>query len=219
MVGSIVNITIERNTSEEMKQLQEFNQLQNEIYQDFSTSPKAPHITIKGITQTSCIVEWEPIDLSSSTFKAIEVYRSGVNLSIKTDASTTKLKLTGLSVATRYEFQILLKTTAGSFYSNKVELETHTMENLSGLYPCFGAFSNEADIDNLIEMLDKMGAMHSDGLSADNTHLICNLAKGPKYERAMELNIPIVTPEFLKACETSGTILPVNTFYLEKHSS
>lgn len=51
------------------------------------------------------------------------------------------------------------------------------MENLSGLFPCFGAFSNDADIDTLVDLLSKIGAKFSDDLTSDNTHLICTLPK------------------------------------------
>ena len=77
------------------------------------------------------------------------------------------MKLTGLSVNTTYELYLVLRTSAGSFPSNKVnqpnlilmnfkvQVTTHSMENLTGLYPAFGAFSNEAEVDNLLELLTR----------------------------------------------------------------
>lgn len=51
------------------------------------------------------------------------------------------------------------------------------MENLAGIYPAFGAFSNDSDIDVLCELLERIGASFSDDLTADNTHLVCTLPK------------------------------------------
>jgi hypothetical protein len=51
------------------------------------------------------------------------------------------------------------------------------MENLTGIFPCFGAFSNDGEIDILIELLDRLGASYSDDLTAENTHLICSLPR------------------------------------------
>ena len=114
------------------------------------------------------------------------------------------------------------------------------MENLTGLYPAFGAFSNDTEIDVLCELLERVGASFSDDLTADNTHLVCTLPKvnreyfsecnlshlllcislsllqGPKYDKALELNIPCVTPEFLKACEQQGRVQPATAFYINK---
>lgn len=115
------------------------------------------------------------------------------------------------------------------------------MENLTGLYPAFGAFSNDTEIDVLCELLERVGASFSDDLTADNTHLVCTLPKvnreyfseckiylisfsasffkllqGPKYDKALELNIPCVTPEFLKACEQQGRVQPATSFYINK---
>lgn len=218
-VGSIVNITVERNKEEEAKQQEIYQALQEEIFQEFSRAPITPEIKAKKTTQTSIIIQWSPLVLNSATFRGLDVYKNGLKTGLKPTVTSTQAKLTGLSVATKYEIYIVLRTTAGSFTSNKIIEETHTMENLSGLYPCFGAFSNDADIDNLIEILSRVGGSYSDDLTADNTHLICTIPKGPKYDKALELNIPIVSPEFLKSCEVNGKVQPSHSFYIQKSTS
>jgi NAD-dependent DNA ligase len=215
-VGSIVNITIERNKEEEQKQQEDFQALQTEIFQEFSRPPQTPQIELKKVTQTSAIIKWSSIQLYSATFRGIDVYRNGIKLSMKPQLLQNQVKITGLSVGTTYEVYIVLRTSAGSFPSNKLQVETHTMENLTGLYPCFGAFSNDSDIDTLIELVQRIGASYSDDLTSENTHLVCTLPKGPKYDKAVELNIPIVTPEFLKSCELLGKVQPAHSFYIQK---
>ena len=51
--------------------------------------------------------------------------------------------------------------------------------------------------------------------SCKSKHLIN--VKGPKYEKAVELNIPCVTPEFLKACEQQQKMQPATAFYIAKN--
>jgi hypothetical protein len=89
------------------------------------------------------------------------------------------------------------------------------MDNLTGLNPTFGQFTNSSDISELIEILSRIGATYTEDLSSDNTHFICTAPKGPKYERALELNIPIVNPEFLKACEAQKRVMPSHLFYIK----
>jgi hypothetical protein len=211
-----VNITVERNKEEEQKNFDEFMNLQNEIYQEFSRPPQTPIIELKKTTQTSVIIKWNPLVLYSSTFKGIDVYRNGIKLGMKPTMLQNQVKLSGLSVGTTYEIYLVLRTSAGSFPSNKLQVETHSMENLTGLYPCFGAFSNDADIDMMIELVQRIGASYSEDLTAENTHLVCTLPKGPKYDKAVELNIPCVTPEFLKSCELLGKVQPAHSFYIQK---
>ncbi|KAJ3257920.1 Chitin synthase, class 5 [Boothiomyces macroporosus] len=163
VVGSIVNVTIERNKEEESRELQEFQALQTEIYQTFSQPPVTPQISVKKTTQTSIIIKWNPLVLNSATFRGIDVYRNGIKLGLKPTQLSTQVKLTGLSVG-------------------------------------------------------RIGASYSDDLTSENTHLVCSLPKGPKYEKALELNIPIVTPEFLKSCEQLGKVQPAGTFYISKSS-
>jgi twin BRCT domain len=51
------------------------------------------------------------------------------------------------------------------------------MDNLSGIYPSFGTFTNDTEIEKLIELLGRVGATYSDELTAENTHLVCTVPK------------------------------------------
>lgn len=158
-VGSILNLTLERNKEEETKEYESFEALQDEIYQEYAIAPETPCLSAKRVTQTSVLLRWDPLVLYSSSFRGIDVYRNGVKLSLKPSLSVNQIKLTGLSVNTTYEIYIVLATSAGQFPSNKIQVTTHAMENLSGIYPCFGAFSNDAEIDLLIELLSRVGGI------------------------------------------------------------
>ena len=214
--GNILNITIDRNEDEEKKQQEDFLALQEEIHQVFTQVPKTPVVEMKSATQTSVIIQWPTLVLYAAQFKGVDVYKNGQKLNIALNQLSTSCKLSGLDMNQEYQVWIVLKTSAGSFTSNKIMCKTHALDNLTGLNPSFGTFTNDAELEALIDLMSRIGGGWTEDLSSENTHLVCTVAKGPKYERALELNIPIVTPEFLKACEQQGKIQPAHTYYVQK---
>ncbi|KAJ3078081.1 Chitin synthase, class 5 [Quaeritorhiza haematococci] len=228
--GSIINITIERNTDEEARAREDFLALQDSIYEEFCQPPEPPVISVKAVTQTSVTIQWKPLVLHAADLRGIDVYRNAQKLSLQVPPHATSVKLSGLDVAHDYEIWICVRTSAGSFVSNKVQVKTHTLDNLTGINVCFGNFgivstaatgvtSNNAhgdeEMEVLIDLLKRIGASYTNDLSTDNTHLICTVPRGPKYEKAVEWNIPVVSPEFLKACEAQGKIQPAHSFYVK----
>lgn len=165
------------------------------------------------------IIQWRPLVLHAADLRGIDVYRNGQKLSINVAHTATSAKLSGLDVSHEYEIWLIVRTSAGALSSNRVHVQTHAMENLTGINVSFGNFSNMTEIESLIDLLNRMGAHYTDELTTDNTHLICTVPTGPKYEKAVEWNIPIVSPEFLKACYAQGKIQPATTFYVSNPTS
>ncbi|KAI9310397.1 BRCT domain-containing protein [Obelidium mucronatum] len=185
--GSVINVTIERNLDEERRRKEDFMALQETILDQFSKTPEPPLIALKSVTQTSAIISWKPLILNSTTLKGIDVYRNNQKLSLH-------IPLTSLS--------------------NEITFKTHTLENLTGINVSFGHLTNPTEAQNLIQLVKRIGAKYTEELSTDNTHLICVYGKGPKYEKAKEWSIPCVSPEFLKACESNGRIMPSSSYYV-----
>ena len=48
----------------------------------------------------------------------------------------------------------------------------------------------------------------------DTTHFICIEGRGREWERAVEMNIPVVRPEWIEGCEREGRIVGVRGYYL-----
>ncbi|KAJ1568589.1 Chitin synthase, class 5 [Cladochytrium tenue] len=215
--GSIINVTIERNQDEERRTRDDFSAIQDAVFHDFSRCPEPPVLSLRAITQTSAIVQWKPLVLHAATVRGIDVYRNEQKLSapyVPRDA--TSAKLSGLDVDHDYSVHIAVRTSAGTFRSNPVAFRTHTLDNLTGLCVAFGALSGgPAEQDQLAALLARVGARFTEDLSSDNTHLICTFARGPKYEKAVEWNIPAVSPEFLKACEQNGKVMPAHSYYVQ----
>ncbi len=233
--GSIVNIGVNRNYDQEAAQKQEFWELQEGILEEFGRhEPEPPRLHVKHVTQTSVLLEWEPLILHKAKLKGLDVYRiyhEGDNLSQHVQHAPLDnnfIKLSGLELDHDYEFYITIKTTAGTLTSNKINIKTHTLENLNGINVCFGTLNikDEQDDENpsytkqeLIEILERIGARYSEHVGPDTTHLLCNTQGGPEYERALEGSIPIVKPDWLVACEKAGKMQPALPFYLVPQTS
>ncbi|KAJ3228375.1 succinate-CoA ligase, alpha subunit [Clydaea vesicula] len=217
--GCIVNLTIERNLDQEQKQSIEFNNLQQEIFNLFSNKPESPIISTKAITQTSVTIQWKPLNLYTSDLYKIELYRNDQKLSTTVNLKSNQVKFSGLDINHDYELYIKIKTSAGDLESNKIQVKTHTLDNLTGINVSFGKFNpveEEAMIEKCIQLIYRIGASFSEDITSDNTHLICSVPEGPKFEKALELNIPVCNSNFLVSCESTGKIQNCNPFYVSK---
>lgn len=133
--------------------------------------------------------------------------------------TNTSTKVSGLELNTDYTFQLILRTTAGTFPSNVIKIRTHTMNDTSGICVCFGNVGSgpnaEIMLDNTKLALEEMGAKWSDKIEIDTTHFVCTTpaasgqdpgtgsgAPGVLYQRALQLSIPVIQPEWILACHS-----------------
>lgn len=123
-------------------------------------------------------------------------------------------KISGLAVDTKYVFHLVLRTTAGTYTSDKVEVQTHKMTDLSGITITTGILP-QAMRENLAVAVERIGAKIVDSVRIDTTHFVTTEGRGIQWEKAVEMNIPVVRPEWVDACEKSGRILGVTKFYLD----
>ncbi|KAF8449939.1 hypothetical protein BGX38DRAFT_1259791 [Terfezia claveryi] len=108
----------------------------------------------------------------------------------------TTTKISGLAVNTEYTFHIpvVLKTSAGTYSSDQVMVKTQKLTDLSGITVCPGVMPPEAK-----EQLETT---------------LLRIGRGQAWERAVEMNIPVVRPEWVEACESEGGIVGVRAYYL-----
>ncbi|ODV76651.1 uncharacterized protein CANTADRAFT_27692 [Suhomyces tanzawaensis NRRL Y-17324] len=221
--GSIVKIKCDQDLETEVEEAKQFQKIQDEILTTFGTNlPQSPVLKIKNITQTSCILEWDKLELGTSSLKNLILFKDGKKLgSIPQPLTNRTTKLSGLPIDKSFNFQLRLDTTAGIYLSNTVEVTTHKMTDLSGITVCVGDFSPNdpftlADIENTLK---KMGANYppQDKIKVDTTHFICTREnkQNPEYLKASDMNIPIIRPEWLKACERERRIVGVRDFYIK----
>jgi len=162
-------------------------------------------------------LEWPPLELATASLRSLDIYKNGQRLAaIPSPLQNTSTKLSGLEINTDYSFRLVMRTTAGIFQSNLIGVRTHTMTDTSGISVCFGNVQDSVLLENAKLTLQEMQAKWSDRLQIDTTHFVCtspaatptgaqtsgsiSTAPGVEYQRALQLSIPIVQPEWILAC-------------------
>src|SRR2546429_6028345 len=133
--GSIVDITVSRNLASEQESNSAFLRLQEEIYHTFGkASPANPVLRCRNATQTSVVLEWDPIELATAELISLSLYRNGSKVGvIPRPTQMQSTKISGLAVDTEYTFHLVLRTSAGTYSSDKLMVRTHKMTDLSGI--------------------------------------------------------------------------------------
>ena len=67
---------------------------------------------------------------------------------------------------------------------------------------------------SLTGAVERIGCKMVDTVRIDTTHFVCTEGRGREWERAVEMNIPVVRPEWLEGCEREGRIVGVRGYYL-----
>lgn len=213
--GSIVDITVSRNTASEAAAQKAFSNLQTSILNTFGvTSPSQPVLRCRNATQTSVVLEWDSIDLATADLRSLSLYRNGSKAgAIPRPMEITSTKISGLAVDTEYTFFLVLKTSAGTYSSEKLAVRTHKMTDLSGITVTPG-FLPAPLRESLSGAVDRIGAKIAETVRIDTTHFVCTEGRGREWEKAVEMNIPVVRPEWVEGCEREGRIVGVRGYYL-----
>ncbi|KAJ5980497.1 hypothetical protein N7481_007795 [Penicillium waksmanii] len=213
--GSIVDITVARNHAAETANATAFQSLQKRILNTYGVkAPSPPILRLRNATQTSLVLEWDPIDLATASLKSLSLYRNGSKAgSIPRPLDTRSTKISGLAIHSEYTFHLVLRTTAGTYQSEKLTCRTHKMTDLSGITVTPGVLDPHRK-EALGVALDRVGGKLIDSVRIDTTHFVCTEGRGPLWEKAVEMNIPVVVPEWVDACESEGTIVGVRGYYL-----
>ncbi|KAH8886824.1 hypothetical protein GQ53DRAFT_694357 [Thozetella sp. PMI_491] len=214
--GSIVDINVGRNAASESAAESAFRTLQDRIYSSFGAAePKTPVLWCRNATQTSVVLEWEPIQLATADLISLALYRNNQKAgNIPKPTAMHSTKISGLAVDTEYTFHLVLRTTAGTYSSERVVVRTHKMTDLSGITITTGLLPASMR-EKLAQTVERIGAKIVDGVRIDTTHFVTTEGRGLQWERANEMNIPVVTPEWVEKCEQTGRILGVTKFYLD----
>lgn len=203
-----------RNQDAESVADQHFSALQAEIFDTFgSKSPSPPVLRCRNATQTSLVLEWDPIELATAEFRSLSLYRNGTKAgNIPRDKLSTKIS--GLALDTEYTFHLVLRTSAGQYTSEKLNIKTHKMTDLHGITITPGVMPGQLK-DSLAETVNKIGAKMIDAVRIDTTHFVCTEPRGQAWEKAVEMNVPVVVPDWVKGCEREGRIVGVRGYYLD----
>ncbi|CZS98757.1 hypothetical protein WAI453_001853 [Rhynchosporium graminicola] len=214
--GSIVDITVSRNLDSETKSQSAFLALQDSIYSSFGESePVAPKLSCRNATQTSVVLEWDLIEVATADVISLSLFRNGQKAgNIPRPTTILSTKISGLAVDTEYTFHLVLRTSAGTFSSEKVVVKTHKMTDLSGITVTPGILPSQLK-DSLTKAVERIGAKMADTVRIDTTHFVTTEGRGMLWEKAVEMNIPVVRPEWVEGCERGGRIVGVRQYYLD----
>ncbi|KAI0071877.1 hypothetical protein K474DRAFT_1668511 [Panus rudis PR-1116 ss-1] len=236
-LGSIVNISVSRNVAEEKKRDAEFWALQHNLLQTYGVKvPQAPRLQIRNVTQTSVTLEWPKLDLATAKLRSLDLYRDHQRvLAIPSPLTNTSTKISGLSINTEYKFHLVLRTTAGTYQSNILQVRTHTMADTSGISVCFGNVQDGELLERAKAALAEMGAKWGDKIQIDTTHFVCttpaatpygaqatgsiSTAPGVEYQKALQMSIPVVHPNWVLACHSEKKMVAIHPYYLGASSS
>lgn len=160
------------------------------------------------------VLEWDPIDVATAELRSLTLFRNGSKAgNIPKPLETQSTKLSGLAVDTEYVFHLVLRTSAGTFASERLGVRTHKMTDLSGITVTPGLMP-AALRESLQVTVGRIGAKMVDSVRIDTTHFVCTEGRGQAWEKAMEMNIPVVVPDWVKGCEREGRIVGVRGYYL-----
>lgn len=204
-----------RNVKAENEAATAFHALQSDIFRTFGQSmPAAPVLRCRNATQTSVVLEWDPIDVATAELRSLTLYRNGNKAgTIPNPREVQSTKLSGLGVDTEYVFHLVLKTSAGTFSSDKLTVQTHKMTDLSGITITPGHMPGIMR-ESLQRSVERIGARIADTVRIDTTHFVCTEGRGQAWEKAVENNIPVVVPDWVIGCERDGRIVGVRGYYL-----
>lgn len=215
--GSVIDLSVIQNPQQEQSVHAAFLALQAQIRDAFaSKSPSTPLLTLRSATQTSAVLEWEPIDIATAELKSLTLWRDGTRLgNIPKPLATTTTKLSGLGIDTDYTFQLILRTTAGTYPSTPLKIRTHKMTNLTGIQVAAGTLPPD-HLDRLQSAISAIGAKAlQKRVRIDTTHFICSVPEGEEWQRARDMNVPVVVVDWIEACQREGKIVGVRGYYLD----
>jgi hypothetical protein len=214
--GSIVDITVARNFVSEQKSQASFVALQDAIYHSFgATEPQAPVLRCRNATQTSVVLEWDPIQHATADVISLSLFRNNQKAgNIPRPTVMQSTKISGLAVDKEYIFHLMLRTSAGTFGSEKVAVRTHKMTDLSGITVTPGVLPAQLK-ESLTRAVERIGGKIADTVRIDTTHFVTVEGRGIAWEKAVEMNIPVVRPEWVEGCEAAGKIVGVRQYYLD----
>ena len=152
------------------------------------------------------------MNLATAELRSLSLYRNGSKAgNIPRDKLSTKIS--GLAVDTEYTFHLILRTSAGTYTSERLTIRTQKMTDLTGITITPGVMPAQLRED-LAATVERIGAKLIDTVRIDTTHFVCAEGRGQAWEKAVEMNVPVVVPDWVKGCEREGRIVGVRGYYL-----
>ncbi|MFX3647983.1 MAG: fibronectin type III domain-containing protein [Paenibacillus sp.] len=209
-----MKITVVRNQPLEIALHKQFSSLQKTLFLRYgSSSPLKPNLQVRNVTQTSVVLCWDTLEVGSADIHSLILYRNDVKAGVVPHASDIRTtKVSGLAVDADYTFTLKLRTSAGTLTSNEMLVRTHKITDLTGLRICVAGLA-ENKLVGISKVAAQIGAKIFEEVNVETTHCITEVGNHPVVRKASELNIPIVSSDWIHACYQEGRVVGVKNFY------
>lgn len=210
--GSIVRVHVEDAPELRILRHADLCAIQEVLLCDFGTAPE-PATIQAGLrliehSHTTITLEWT---LPAGT-RSIVGYLNGRRLPNTQSRDETRIRLTGLELATNYSFKIIFQTTSGR-YSAELSVNTAAIDDFSCLKVAIDALPDE-----VVTTLKSLGVQITEEPTSSNiivtgrNHID---EESGVFKVARESNVPVVTREWVDACKNAGRMLSVSQFYCQ----
>ncbi|KAL7749496.1 Chitin synthase, class 5 [Sorochytrium milnesiophthora] len=130
--GSIIDVSVRRNTEAEQEETRAFQKLEATILAEFGDAdPSPPVLAVKEVTHTSCTLMWHSGDAGKGEVVGVDVLRNGQRVHSIDDINTgDKKAIAGECVVEHleqgyaYDFWLVVRTTTGVVKSNHTVVKT-----------------------------------------------------------------------------------------------
>lgn len=161
------------------------------------------------------VLEWDDIEHATADIISLSLFRNNQKAgNIPRPKEMHSTKISGLAVDKEFTFHLTLRTTAGTYSSEKVTVKTHKMTDLSGITVTPGILPAQLR-ESLVRAVERIGGKIADSVRIDTTHFVTTEGRGISWEKAVEMNVPVVRPEWMDGCEAAGKIVGVRQYYLD----
>lgn len=227
--GATLRLQVKEAADVQKDRLHEFMALQDRILAEFGNGPNsaafATCLQLQGRTHTTLTVHWptweqmQP-DCRSKVYSIIGHCHGKHLNTVSLSADATQFRLSGLEPDSDYKVKVTFETSAGKFESNELVISTPPLDDLSCLCVML-----DRDVDPEIEgiLRDELNVQCTRELDPDSTtHVVTNRSEtdlgeghdaGALKSLCTQLNIPIVTTEWVFACQKQRRMQSVSQFY------
>lgn len=220
--GSILRLDLAAAQTIQGQREESFMALQSRLLEEFAREPDHRAIegglSTTGRTHTSLTVgwpQWTEMSGTQSTLYAIDALLDGRRLPVTLTPEETTLKLSGLDPGRTYTIQLVFRSSAGRFSTAPLTLKTVALEDFSCLRVAVDGLP-----ESVVAELGELGVhLAAENESVDlvvtgrtQGQLLEGQDEGELLRKSRQAKVPLVTPEWVRACREAGRMQSVTQF-------
>ena len=104
-------------------------------------------------------------------------------------------------------------TETSTAITNNENVKKFQVDSGSNLVICSSALG-QVEKDHIASVCKRLGGKFTDPMTADCTYLVSNRVGSKKYKKAVERSVPVVSYEFIRACDAQNQVVDFRDFQL-----